>query len=189
MNLEQYRDKDLSILTPCQKEIFILALSGKSQNEIAEMRGCVRQSISNSLKRSCLKLDGGKAKKPKKAKCDFQRGRIVYDRSKYKDADYSVLTEREARVFKLWINGMTYREIAKELGCSTGNVGNTIESCRKKTSGEKTYAQIWYEKNKERVSEKIRTDPKRAEYRRKYYQENKERILEKQKERKKEGLN
>ena len=93
------------------------------------------------------------------------------------------------------------------MGISIGGVGNTLEKCRKKLAGEKTSTQIWNEKNKERISEKRRGDPKFAEYRRKYYQEhkeellakrrkyfseyyqkNREKIIEKQKARKKEGM-
>lgn len=37
MNLEQYENADLSILTSRQQEIFILALQKKTRKEIAEI--------------------------------------------------------------------------------------------------------------------------------------------------------
>ena len=101
MNLEQYKNADLSILTSRQQEIFIFALQKKTRKEIAEICGCSVSNVSEIIRKACKKLDNPifcRYTKIKKHKS--QKPRSI-DYNKYIGADISALTQREKEIFLL----------------------------------------------------------------------------------------
>lgn len=54
----QYKDKDLSILTPKEKEVMILWIAGNSYDQIATALGISRNAVGTLLFRARKKLDG-----------------------------------------------------------------------------------------------------------------------------------
>lgn len=215
INIHKYAQCDLSNLTTRQREIFQLALKGKSYSDIAKELGGSRQNISSVIHCAIKRLEsiqGGKPTVRKVKKQGEERKQREPRKKKYPYSllarmDLSVLTNREREVLVLVSNGdKTHREIAEELAVSGSYIGDLLRRARLKLMGE-------YEPVRERQAEKQREfrkkmDEERREKRKKYaseyhkkyhrrkseqinaynkeyYQKHKEAILAKQKERRK----
>lgn len=169
MDLKKYRNCDYNLLTERQKVVFFLALNGKTQAEISRELGCSSQNVSIVLKTACNTLDG--KRKSRNCKIDYE---------KYKTYDLGVLTERQKKILQLKQEHMTYSQIAKKLGTSTATVGVTLKKISDKLEGRKTSAQIWNEKNREKINASRRKGgyyaAKQREIRKRYAEEHKEKI-------------
>lgn len=207
MDLEKYRNRDYNLLTEKQKVVFFLALNGKTQAEISRELGCSRQNISIILKTACDTLDGNgrkskrtkkKTEKPEKKERKSRNCKIDYE--KYKTYDLGVLTERQKEILRLKQEHMTYSQIAEKMGTSSVTVGTILKNIVDRLEGRKTFAEIWNEKNREKINASRRkggsyaakqreihnryvenNKEKIRKYNREWYLKNRERILEKQK--------
>lgn len=212
INIHKYAQCDLSNLTTRQREIFQLALKGKSYSDIAKELGGSRQNISSVIHCATKRLESIQEKNQLSQKKIGERKKAKAAKKKnfylpFLRMDLSVLSNRELEVLVLASNGdKTYREIAEELAVSGSYIGDLLRRARLKLTGE-------YEPVRERQAEKQREfrkkmDEERREKRKKYaseyhkkyhrrkseqinaynkeyYQKHKEAILAKQKERRK----
>lgn len=184
IDLERYKEMDISILRAEQQEVFKMALSGKSQSEIARELNCSRQNISVKIQTYCSILDGSTKVLQKKEKVQSAERSHLNNVKSYRKintflfGDLSCLANRERQVVELIISGIKPIEIAKNLELSVGTVYVYLSNAQKKIQGEevspssKKYRKEYYQKNKDKI----------CEVQKEYYQKNKDKYHEYQKE-------
>lgn len=196
-------EKDLSILTPRQKEVFLLYASGKTCVEIARILGCSKQNASALLHAAKRKLENPPQKKAKPRAdkpSEKTKKTCLSCYEKYQNCSLDVLTEREREIFSMKLSGMTYSQIAQQVGITSSGVGVLLKNARDRLEGRKTGAEIWNEKNQDKIksyrksadyaikqserhkkyAESEKNKEKMQKYYKEWYQKNRERILEKQ---------
>lgn len=211
---------NLKYLTLRQKKAAILMLEGKSYVEISKILGCSKQNVSQLLKSAGNQVEIKSSSKQmfipslkKQEKITIKKQEEVrrkqesarkrqeetqlYRKERYLGKSLSVLTPAESRVFLLWLDGFTYREIREKLQVST--VGTLLNRARKKLDGtyEETRQQInlrrkeYRKKRHEEDSEiqhKLKSREQRLsemrEYNKRYYQAYREEILSRRKSKK-----
>ena len=219
--------KNLKYLTLKQKKAAILMLEGKSYVEISKILGCSKQNVSQLLKSAGNRVEIKSSSKQmfipslkrqekitikkqeedrrkqesdrRKRESDRKRQEEaqLYRKERYLGKSLSVLTPAESRVFLLWLDGFTYREIREKLQVST--VGTLLTRARKKLDGtyEETRQQInlrrkEYRKKRHEEDSEIQHKLKsreqrlseRREYNKRYYQAHREEILSRRKSKK-----
>ena len=212
--------KNLKYLTLKQKKAAILMLEGKSYVEISKILGCSKQNVSQLLKSAGNRVEIKSSSKQmfipslkrqekitiKKQESDRRKRESdrkrqeeaqLYRKERYLGKSLSVLTPAESRVFLLWLDGFTYREIREKLQVST--VGTLLNRARKKLDGtyEETRQQInlrrkEYRKKRHEEDSEIQHKLKsreqrlseRREYNKRYYQAHREEILSRRKSKK-----
>lgn len=212
--------KNLKYLTLKQKKAAILMLEGKSYVEISKILGCSKQNVSQLLKSAGNRVEIKSSSKQmfipslkrqekitikkqeedrRKQESDRKRQEEaqLYRKERYLGKSLSVLTPAESRVFLLWLDGFTYREIREKLQVST--VGTLLNRARKKLDGtyEETRQQInlrrkEYRKKRHEEDSEIQHKLKsreqrlseRREYNKRYYQAHREEILSRRKSKK-----
>ena len=122
----------------------------------------------------------------------------LYRKERYLGKSLSVLTPAESRVFLLWLDGFTYREIGEKLQVSAG-IGTLLNRARKKLDGtyEETRQQINLRRKENRkkcheedseIQHKLKSREQRLsemrEYNKRYYQAYREEILSRRKSKK-----
>ena len=126
-----------------------------------------------------------------------QKEAQLYRKERYLGKSLSVLTPAESRVFLLWLDGFTYREIGEKLQVSAG-IGTLLNHARKKLDGtyEETRQQInlrrkeYRKRHKEdsEIQHKLKSREQRLsemrEYNKRYYQAHREEILSRRKSKK-----
>ena len=211
---------NLKYLTLRQKKAAILMLEGKSYVEISKILGCSKQNVSQllksagnqveikssskqmfipSLKRQekiTIKKQEEVRRKQESAR-KRQKEAQLYRKERYLGKSLSVLTPAESRVFLLWLDGFTYREIGEKLQVSAG-IGTLLNHARKKLDGtyEETRQQInlrrkeYRKRHKEdsEIQHKLKSREQRLsemrEYNKRYYQAHREEILSRRKSKK-----
>lgn len=148
---------DLKYLTSKQKKAAVLMLEGKSNVEISKILGCSKQNVGQLLKRAGdqielktspkqmlilnLKKQEEIRRKQESARRKEESARKRQEeaqlsrRKRYLGKSLSALTATESRVFLLWLDGFTYREIGEKLQVSSVNVGPLLNRARKKLDG------------------------------------------------------
>lgn len=211
---------NLKYLTLMQKKAAILMLEGRSYVEISKILGCSKQNVSQLLKSAGNRVEIKSSSKQMfipslkrqekitiKKQEEVRRKREsarkrqeeaqLYRKERYLGKSLSVLTPAESRVFLLWLDGFTYREIGEKLQVSAG-IGTLLNRARKKLDGtyEETRQQInlrrkEYRKRHEKDSEiqhKLKSREQRLsemrEYNKRYYQAHREEILSRRKSKK-----
>ena len=198
--------KNLKYLTLKQKKAAILMLEGKSYVEISKILGCSKQNVSQLLKSAGNRVEIKSSskqmfipslKRQEKITIKKQEEAQLYRKERYLGKSLSVLTPAESRVFLLWLDGFTYREIREKLQVST--VGTLLNRARKKLDGtyEETRQQInlrrkEYRKKRHEEDSEIQHKLKsreqrlseRREYNKRYYQAHREEILSRRKSKK-----
>ena len=181
---------NLKYLTLRQKKAAILMLEGKSYVEISKILGCSKQNVSQLLKSS--------ARRKRESARKRQEETQLYRKERYLGKSLSVLTPAESRVFLLWLDGFTYREIGEKLQVSAG-IGTLLNRARKKLDGtyEETRQQINLRRKENRkkcheedseIQHKLKSREQRLsemrEYNKRYYQAYREEILSRRKSKK-----
>lgn len=218
---------NLKYLTLRQKKAAILMLEGRSYVEISKILGCSKQNVSQLLKSAGNRVEIKSSSKQmfipslkRQEKITIKKQEEVrrkqestrrkresarkrqeeaqlYRKERYLGKSLSVLTPAESRVFLLWLDGFTYREIGEKLQVSAG-IGTLLNRARKKLDGtyEETRQQInlrrkEYRKRHEKDSEiqhKLKSREQRLsemrEYNKRYYQAHREEILSRRKSKK-----
>lgn len=211
---------NLKYLTLMQKKAAILMLEGRSYVEISKILGCSKQNVSQLLKSAGNRVEIKSSSKQmfipslkRQEKITIKKQEEVrrkqestrkrqeeaqlYRKERYLGKSLSVLTPAESRVFLLWLDGFTYREIGEKLQVSAG-IGTLLNRARKKLDGtyEETRQQInlrrkEYRKRHEKDSEiqhKLKSREQRLsemrEYNKRYYQAHREEILSRRKSKK-----
>ena len=210
---------NLKYLTLRQKKAAILMLEGKSYVEISKILGCSKQNVSQLLKSAGNQVEIPSLKKQEKItikkqeevrrkqesarrKRESARKRQeetqLYRKERYLGKSLSVLTPAESRVFLLWLDGFTYREIGEKLQVSAG-IGTLLNRARKKLDGtyEETRQQINLRRKENRkkcheedseIQHKLKSREQRLsemrEYNKRYYQAYREEILSRRKSKK-----
>ena len=204
---------NLKYLTLRQKKAAILMLEGKSYVEISKILGCSKQNVSQLLKSagnqveikssskqmfipSLKKQESARRKRESARK--RQEETQLYRKERYLGKSLSVLTPAESRVFLLWLDGFTYREIGEKLQVSAG-IGTLLNRARKKLDGtyEETRQQINLRRKENRkkcheedseIQHKLKSREQRLsemrEYNKRYYQAYREEILSRRKSKK-----
>lgn len=218
---------NLKYLTLMQKKAAILMLEGRSYVEISKILGCSKQNVSQLLKSAGNRVEIKSSSKQmfipslkRQEKITIKKQEEVrrkqestrrkresarkrqeeaqlYRKERYLGKSLSVLTPAESRVFLLWLDGFTYREIREKLQVST--VGTLLNRARKKLDGtyEETRQQInlrrkEYRKKRHEEDSEIQHKLKsreqrlseRREYNKRYYQAHREEILSRRKSKK-----
>ena len=213
--------KNLKYLTLRQKKAAILMLEGKSYVEISKILGCSKQNVSQLLKSAGNQVEIKSSSKQmfipslkKQEKITIKKQEEVrrkqesarkrqeetqlYRKERYLGKSLSVLTPAESRVFLLWLDGFTYREIGEKLQVSAG-IGTLLNRARKKLDGtyEETRQQINLRRKENRkkcheedseIQHKLKSREQRLsemrEYNKRYYQAHREEILSRRKSKK-----
>ena len=211
---------NLKYLTLKQKKAAILMLEGRSYVEISKILGCSKQNVSQLLKSASNQVEikssskqmfipslkrqekitikkQEEVRRKQESARKRQKEAQLYRKERYLGKSLSVLTPAESRVFLLWLDGFTYREIREKLQVST--VGTLLNRARKKLDGtyEETRQQInlrrkeYRKKRHEEDSEiqhKLKSREQRLsemrEYNKRYYQAHREEILSRRKSKK-----
>lgn len=212
---------NLKYLTLKQKKAAILMLEGKSYVEISKILGCSKQNVSQLLKSAGNQVEIKSSSKQmfipslkKQEKITIKKQEEVrrkqesarkrqkeaqlYRKERYLGKSLSVLTPAESRVFLLWLDGFTYREIGEKLQVSAG-IGTLLNRARKKLDGtyEETRQQINLRRKENRkkcheedseIQHKLKSREQRLsemrEYNKRYYQAHREEILSRRKSKK-----
>jgi len=212
---------NLKYLTLRQKKAAILMLEGKSYVEISKILGCSKQNVSQLLKSAGNQVEIKSSSKQmfipslkKQEKITIKKQEEVrrkqesarkrqkeaqlYRKERYLGKSLSVLTPAESRVFLLWLDGFTYREIGEKLQVSAG-IGTLLNRARKKLDGtyEETRQQINLRRKENRkkcheedseIQHKLKSREQRLsemrEYNKRYYQAHREEILSRRKSKK-----
>lgn len=212
---------NLKYLTLRQKKAAILMLEGKSYVEISKILGCSKQNVSQLLKSAGNQVEIKSSSKQmfipslkKQEKITIKKQEEVrrkqesarkrqkeaqlYRKERYLGKSLSVLTPAESRVFLLWLDGFTYREIGEKLQVSAG-IGTLLNRARKKLDGtyEETRQQINLRRKENRkkcheedseIQHKLKSREQRLsemrEYNKRYYQAYREEILSRRKSKK-----
>ena len=213
--------KNLKYLTLKQKKAAILMLEGKSYVEISKILGCSKQNVSQLLKSAGNQVEIKSSSKQmfipslkKQEKITIKKQEEVrrkqesarkrqeetqlYRKERYLGKSLSVLTPAESRVFLLWLDGFTYREIGEKLQVSAG-IGTLLNRARKKLDGtyeetrqqinlrRKEYRKKCHEEDSE-IQHKLKSREQRLserrEYNKRYYQAHREEILSRRKSKK-----
>ena len=219
---------NLKYLTLRQKKAAILMLEGKSYVEISKILGCSKQNVSQLLKSAgnqveikssskqmfipslkkqekiTIKKQEEVRRKQESARRKRESARTrqeetqLYRKERYLGKSLSVLTPAESRVFLLWLDGFTYREIGEKLQVSAG-IGTLLNRARKKLDGtyEETRQQINLRRKENRkkcheedseIQHKLKSREQRLsemrEYNKRYYQAYREEILSRRKSKK-----
>ena len=212
---------NLKYLTFRQKKAAILMLEGKSYVEISKILGCSKQNVSQLLKSAGNQVEIKSSSKQmfipslkKQEKITIKKQEEVrrkqesakkrqeetqlYRKERYLGKSLSVLTPAESRVFLLWLDGFTYREIGEKLQVSAG-IGTLLNRARKKLDGtyEETRQQINLRRKENRkkcheedseIQHKLKSREQRLsemrEYNKRYYQAYREEILSRRKSKK-----
>lgn len=208
-------------MTLRQKKAAILMLEGKSYVEISKILGCSKQNVSQLLKSAGNQVEIKSSSKQmfipslkKQEKITIKKQEEVrrkqesarkrqeetqlYRKERYLGKSLSVLTPAESRVFLLWLDGFTYREIGEKLQVSAG-IGTLLNRARKKLDGtyEETRQQINLRRKENRkkcheedseIQHKLKSREQRLsemrEYNKRYYQAYREEILSRRKSKK-----
>lgn len=159
---------DMDKLTDRQKEVFLLSEKGMKLKEIAEILGCTYQNVGRILKTIRKNAENRYQQQGRR-----ESARCVYNYN-YKDADLSVLTERERKIVQKKIEGKTYIQIAKDLGIAGTTVNNHLSHARAKLENRETEREKYRKKHREKVNEYHRNyrkanPEKSSEYDKRYY--------------------
>lgn len=179
-DLSIFDGKDLSALTKKQRAVVTMALSGKTNTEIAMVIGCSRQNISLILQNSVKRILNPPIKKEPPPK---NGPRVNYEN--YRNRDLSILAHAERETLLMKLNGMNNSEIAAQLGIKNNTVSNNLSKARQKLDGtfdaekQRQYARDHYKKDPKAHYEKVKkvisnNKEKYSNYGKKYYQEHKE---------------
>lgn len=211
---------NLKYLTLKQKKAAILMLEGKSYVEISKILGCSKQNVSQLLKSASNQVEikssskqmfipslkrqekitikkQEEVRRKQESARKRQKEAQLYRKERYLGKSLSVLTPAESRVFLLWLDGFTYREIGEKLQVSAG-IGTLLNHARKKLDGtyEETRQQInlrrkeYRKRHKEdsEIQHKLKSREQRLsemrEYNKRYYQAHREEILSRRKSKK-----
>ena len=212
--------KNLKYLTLKQKKAAILMLEGRSYVEISKILGCSKQNVSQLLKSASNQVEikssskqmfipslkrqekitikkQEEVRRKQESARKRQKEAQLYRKERYLGKSLSVLTPAESRVFLLWLDGFTYREIGEKLQVSAG-IGTLLNHARKKLDGtyEETRQQInlrrkeYRKRHKEdsEIQHKLKSREQRLsemrEYNKRYYQAHREEILSRRKSKK-----
>ena len=212
---------NLKYLTLRQKKAAILMLEGKSYVEISKILGCSKQNVSQLLKSASNQVEikssskqmfipslkrqekitikkQEEVRRKQESARKRQKEAQLYRKERYLGKSLSVLTPAESRVFLLWLDGFTYREIGEKLQVSAG-IGTLLNRARKKLDGtyEETRQQINLRRKENRkkcheedseIQHKLKSREQRLsemrEYNKRYYQAHREEILSRRKSKK-----
>ncbi|WP_270467685.1 hypothetical protein [Hungatella effluvii] len=211
---------NLKYLTLKQKKAAILMLEGRSYVEISKILGCSKQNVSQLLKSASNQVEikssskqmfipslkrqekitikkQEEVRRKQESARKRQKEAQLYRKERYLGKSLSVLTPAESRVFLLWLDGFTYREIGEKLQVSAG-IGTLLNHARKKLDGtyEETRQQInlrrkeYRKRHKEdsEIQHKLKSREQRLsemrEYNKRYYQAHREEILSRRKSKK-----
>lgn len=211
---------NLKYLTLMQKKAAILMLEGRSYVEISKILGCSKQNVSQLLKSAGNRVEikssskqmfipslkrqekitikkQEEVRRKQESARKRQKEAQLYRKERYLGKSLSVLTPAESRVFLLWLDGFTYREIGEKLQVSAG-IGTLLNHARKKLDGtyEETRQQInlrrkeYRKRHKEdsEIQHKLKSREQRLsemrEYNKRYYQAHREEILSRRKSKK-----
>lgn len=211
---------NLKYLTLKQKKAAILMLEGRSYVEISKILGCSKQNVSQLLKSASNQVEikssskqmfipslkrqekitikkQEEVRRKQESARKRQKEAQLYRKERYLGKSLSVLTPAESRVFLLWLDGFTYREIGEKLQVSAG-IGTLLNHARKKLDGtyEETRQQInlrrkeYRKRHKEdsEIQHKLKSREQRLsemrEYNKRYYQAYREEILSRRKSKK-----
>ena len=211
---------NLKYLTLKQKKAAILMLEGRSYVEISKILGCSKQNVSQLLKSASNQVEikssskqmfipslkrqekitikkQEEVRRKQESARKRQKEAQLYRKERYLGKSLSVLTPAESRVFLLWLDGFTYREIGEKLQVSAG-IGTLLNRARKKLDGtyEETRQQInlrrkeYRKRHKEdsEIQHKLKSREQRLsemrEYNKRYYQAHREEILSRRKSKK-----
>lgn len=202
-------------------------LEGRSYVEISKILGCSKQNVSQLLKSASNQVEikssskqmfipslkrqekitikkqeevrrkQESARRKRESARKRQKEAQLYRKERYLGKSLSVLTPAESRVFLLWLDGFTYREIGEKLQVSAG-IGTLLNHARKKLDGtyEETRQQInlrrkeYRKRHKEdsEIQHKLKSREQRLsemrEYNKRYYQAHREEILSRRKSKK-----
>ena len=185
-----YINCDLSDLTLRQQTIIRMWIDGKNYREISEVFGCSKQNICATIKRIQKILDtppdmrtkpAKKIAKPPKKRVKRakkpDKHKLPPKDIKYKDYDFSILSEKERLSMEGHISGMTYKQLAEKLGVSPSYLGRLLHDARCKLDGIENEAVIRRRENMKRYCSTL--DPEvLKERQRKAYLKNREHMLE-----------
>ena len=111
VNYENYRNRDLSILTSTEREILLLKLNGLNNSEIAAQLRIKNNTVSNNLSKARQKLDGtfdaekqrqyARDHYKKDPKAHYEKVKKVISNNKEKYSDYGKKYYQEHREEKL----------------------------------------------------------------------------------------
>ena len=204
---------NLKYLTLKQKKAAILMLEGRSYVEISKILGCSKQNVSQLLKSASNQVEikssskqmfipsikkQEEVRRKQESARKRQKEAQLYRKERYLGKSLSVLTPAESRVFLLWLDGFTYREIGEKLQVSAG-IGTLLNHARKKLDGtyEETRQQINLRRKENRkkcheedseIQHKLKSREQRLsemrEYNKRYYQAYREEILSRRKSKK-----
>ena len=212
---------NLKYLTLKQKKAAILMLEGRSYVEISKILGCSKQNVSQLLKSASNQVEikssskqmfipslkrqekitikkQEEVRRKQESARKRQKEAQLYRKERYLGKSLSVLTPAESRVFLLWLDGFTYREIGEKLQVSAG-IGTLLNRARKKLDGtyEETRQQINLRRKENRkkcheedseIQHKLKSREQRLsemrEYNKRYYQAHREEILSRRKSKK-----
>ena len=212
---------NLKYLTLKQKKAAILMLEGRSYVEISKILGCSKQNVSQLLKSASNQVEikssskqmfipslkrqekitikkQEEVRRKQESARKRQKEAQLYRKERYLGKSLSVLTPAESRVFLLWLDGFTYREIGEKLQVSAG-IGTLLNRARKKLDGtyEETRQQINLRRKENRkkcheedseIQHKLKSREQRLsemrEYNKRYYQAYREEILSRRKSKK-----
>ena len=118
-NYEIYRNRDLSVLSRREKELFEEKLAGLSNIEISEKYGIAETAVMNILRAARNRLDG--KKNPAKKSYFYET---------YQNRDWSPLSEAEQNFLADKINRLSNREIAMKHHTNSQNVSITLKNAR-----------------------------------------------------------
>ena len=195
-------------------------LEGRSYVEISKILGCSKQNVSQLLKSASNQVEikssskqmfipslkrqekitikkQEEVRRKQESARKRQKEAQLYRKERYLGKSLSVLTPAESRVFLLWLDGFTYREIGEKLQVSAG-IGTLLNHARKKLDGtyEETRQQInlrrkeYRKRHKEdsEIQHKLKSREQRLsemrEYNKRYYQAHREEILSRRKSKK-----
>ena len=118
-NYEIYRNRDLSVLSRREKELFEDKLAGLSNIEISEKYGIAETAVMNILRAARNRLDG--KKNPAKKSYFYET---------YQNKDWSPLSEAEQNFLADKIKRLSNREIARKHRTNSQNVSITLKNAR-----------------------------------------------------------
>lgn len=196
--LEWYASKntDETQLTKKQRKVCDLYNSGMSQTDIARELGCSRQNVNYMLKTIRTGKTSKKDKRNGKGEGKTSRKPTV-NYNKYREADLSMLSERQRKALLLKIDGYSCAEIAEALNISRTAVDSLLQVARMKCDGKweehekkiRERNKVYNSQNREKKTlaareyrEKNREEYKK--YQQEYYKQNKEKIAIKRREKK-----
>lgn len=139
-NQEKIKEK-VEKLTPRQRQIYELYLSGKSQSKIAKELGVSKQCVSEAVKISKKKIDRLEEKRKRKPRKPEVKPRKPYnitkpkppaDLTKYANIDKTLLSEKQQRILEYRLEGKTNKEIAELENSSASAVSACVDVIKKK---------------------------------------------------------